>query len=308
VAVGAAGMVLQVGCGVPSSLASSVGNLPEPDLSDLPLPDLAITGPPTPTVAVSSGELTPVPAAPAPSQSAPTVPGLVVGKTGGDGVYLRSSIKPEKKVKVWPDGTPMALVGEDRTVDGKLWRNVRDPAGNVGWVPAQYLVESSASGPTPAAAATRDAAGAAPARWNLVDLDAFANGNVPLAAEQLRALGVGEIRGRAQKVEGGVVLRNLPRYYGTIVRLEGYVGEVRQAPADSPLARLLGFGVLQAVVSCRDGTIVDLFHLGTAAELRIGDLVVAFGLPAGQSSVENRLAGPTTRLAVVSKLVEKVPD
>ena len=65
----------------------------------------------------------------------------VVGNTGGDGVYIRRTPDMEDRVKAWPDGTEMIEIGDVVTVDGRTWRNVRDPDGFEGFVPAQHLVE-----------------------------------------------------------------------------------------------------------------------------------------------------------------------
>jgi len=63
----------------------------------------------------------------------------VVANTGGDGVYVRRTPKLDDKVVAWPDNTPMVDLGEQATGDGTTWRKVRDPRGNVGYVPTQYL-------------------------------------------------------------------------------------------------------------------------------------------------------------------------
>jgi hypothetical protein len=39
----------------------------------------------------------------------------------------------------------MVVIGEDRQVDGTVWKHVRDPDGNVGWVPAEYLAPAPSS-------------------------------------------------------------------------------------------------------------------------------------------------------------------
>lgn len=314
--LGGAVTALAAGCSFPASLAVHEGS------SGGGSPDLSLGG----VLGLASGSLSaPSPTAvttilpivvTAPVEPSPT-PGpetLLVGKTGGDGVYIRSSIKPEKKIKVWPDGTTMAVVGNDQTVDSRTWKNVRDPAGNVGWVPAQYLVPTptAAKASTPSARPTAtgtpdEAVGVPPARWNTAERDAFASGNVSLAAAQLRALGVSEVKGRAQNPSPAAVLESPARYYGTMLRLEGYVALVQQAPADSAIAQLLGLGVVHLLVSCRDGTVVDVFQLGTTGNARIGDLVAVYGLAAGQAKDDDRLAGSTTRLVLVTKLIEKLP-
>lgn len=39
-----------------------------------------------------------------------------------------------------PVGTVLELVGPDQKVDGQVWRNVRDPSGNVGYILSDFLV------------------------------------------------------------------------------------------------------------------------------------------------------------------------
>jgi len=81
----------------------------------------------------------------------------VVANTGGIGVYLRRTPRLADKVKAWPDGTTLLIVGQDGTSEGRVWKQVRDPDGNVGWVPAEYVlpeqpIERPASAPPTALA------------------------------------------------------------------------------------------------------------------------------------------------------------
>jgi hypothetical protein len=75
---------------------------------------------------------------------------LVVANTGGDGIWIRKTPGTGDKLKAWPDGTAMVVVGPDQSVDGAAWKNVRDPDGTVGWVAAAYL--TAATGTAAAAA------------------------------------------------------------------------------------------------------------------------------------------------------------
>ncbi len=61
-----------------------------------------------------------------------------VGNTGGTGVYVRRTPNTEDRVRAWPDGTTLRLIGSDVTENGMTWKHVEDPAGNQGWVPIQY--------------------------------------------------------------------------------------------------------------------------------------------------------------------------
>ncbi len=69
----------------------------------------------------------------------PSPQAFTVGNTDGQGVYLRRSPLGER-IRAWPDGTVMIAIGGDQIVDGKTWRNVKDPDGNDGWALADYLV------------------------------------------------------------------------------------------------------------------------------------------------------------------------
>jgi serine/threonine-protein kinase len=64
---------------------------------------------------------------------------VVVANTGGSGVYVRRTAEGGERVRAWPDTTRFQLRGEERDVNGQKWVAVTDPAGNQGWVPAQYV-------------------------------------------------------------------------------------------------------------------------------------------------------------------------
>ncbi len=72
---------------------------------------------------------------------------LLVGNTGGDGVYLRRTPSMADRVKAWPDGTRMKIIGRDQSGEGKTWKHVIDPDGTTGFIPIEYLVPT---GPAPA--------------------------------------------------------------------------------------------------------------------------------------------------------------
>ena len=93
--------------------------------------------PPTATAAVLP-TATPSPtSAPTPQPEAKT---YKVGNTNGLGAYLRRTAGGPEKIKAWPDGSVMTVIGGDQIVDGTTWKNVKDPDGNQGWMAADYLV------------------------------------------------------------------------------------------------------------------------------------------------------------------------
>lgn len=70
----------------------------------------------------------------------PATSRFVVGNTNGDGVSLRRSPKLDDRWLAWQDGTVMEVVGPEVSGDGLTWRHVRDPRGNTGYIPSQYLI------------------------------------------------------------------------------------------------------------------------------------------------------------------------
>ena len=92
------------------------------------------TAVPTPTVAAAA------PTAPA---AAPTAAPskLKIGNTDGFGACIRADAAVTAGcVRAWPDGTVLDVVGADKTVEGKPWRNVKDTQGNAGWILSDYLL------------------------------------------------------------------------------------------------------------------------------------------------------------------------
>jgi hypothetical protein len=53
---------------------------------------------------------------------------------------LRDAPRSVELGKRWPDGTEMDGLGAEQDVAGWTWSRVRDPDGNDGWVPTNYLV------------------------------------------------------------------------------------------------------------------------------------------------------------------------
>ncbi len=68
---------------------------------------------------------------------------LRVGNTDKMGVYIRRAAVMSDIIKAWPDGAVMVVIGADQQAEGRLWKNIRDPDGNEGWVPAAFLFGAS---------------------------------------------------------------------------------------------------------------------------------------------------------------------
>jgi hypothetical protein len=89
--------------------------------------------------------------------------------TNGDGVFIRRTPRSADRIVAWPDNAVMEYQGEQSQNEGITWAKMKDPKGNVGWVPVQYLTPANdppapAAPPVPPAApAPAQSAPAAPA-------------------------------------------------------------------------------------------------------------------------------------------------
>ena len=129
--------------------APPLGLTPAPTVALTPLVSPTATPPPaTATPRPTTGTPSPVPQVqPSATATPPVGQWVAVANTGGDGIYLRRTPRLADRLIGWPDGTKLQVVGPDAQGDGQPWKQVRDPQGNVGWVPAQYVTPTSP--PTP---------------------------------------------------------------------------------------------------------------------------------------------------------------
>jgi len=99
------------------------------------------TAPRAQTVGVIEATPTPTPQPqPTPTPTAPLSGKVQVANTGGVGAYIRRTPNMKDKIVAWPDRTILDVIGEDVDANGIHWKHVRDPKGNEGFVPSQYLV------------------------------------------------------------------------------------------------------------------------------------------------------------------------
>ena len=85
----------------------------------------------------------------------PTPVPYVVANTDGDGVYIRRSPDSADRIKAWPEGARMIEIAGTVVAGNMNWRNVTDPDGNEGFVPAQYLIKESSAQKTATSEARR---------------------------------------------------------------------------------------------------------------------------------------------------------
>ena len=79
----------------------------------------------------------------------------------GAGAWIYGLPSSAARIRLWPDGTAMEVVGGSLIGDGITWQKGNGPAGNVGGVDVTYLVAPPAT-PTPRFASTPTRAATAP--------------------------------------------------------------------------------------------------------------------------------------------------
>ncbi|MCC6174662.1 MAG: SH3 domain-containing protein [Chloroflexi bacterium] len=103
-------------------------------------------GAPAPTVVTQApGPVATVAPTPEVAAKPPTPAPLVVANVGQNGLSLRKTPGAGERLGILPEGTKLEDQGESTQVDGKTWRRVREPAGTVGWVAAEYVATGDAA-------------------------------------------------------------------------------------------------------------------------------------------------------------------
>jgi hypothetical protein len=64
---------------------------------------------------------------------------VMVDSTDGEGLWVRREPGGDP-LKTWPDFSPMLVIGEDQTVDGRVWRSVLTLDGQTGWAAGEFLI------------------------------------------------------------------------------------------------------------------------------------------------------------------------
>jgi hypothetical protein len=54
-------------------------------------------------------------------------------------LIIRSAPPDGLALGEWEENTRMTYLGEESTIDGFIWKKVRDPAGTAGWMRGDYL-------------------------------------------------------------------------------------------------------------------------------------------------------------------------
>jgi hypothetical protein len=114
------------------------------DRIDAPIPPPSVVGeiilvPSAPTQMPAAA--TAPPGRPDQPDTTPAVGAQIrIGHTGGVGAFVRRTPRLADRLVAWPDATVLEALGETAEGDGLLWIKVRDPGGNLGWIPAAYVL------------------------------------------------------------------------------------------------------------------------------------------------------------------------
>lgn len=96
-----------------------------------------------PTSGAVLGSVPPVDLLPTVTVAPPTPAGgqfFVIAGTGAEGLNLRADHSTTSAiVNFYPDGTRLEQIGEDFAGADRVWRNVRAPDGQEGWVAVDFL-------------------------------------------------------------------------------------------------------------------------------------------------------------------------
>jgi len=88
---------------------------------------------------------------------------VVVAHTDGQGAYVHESKQVGDRLRAYPEGTVLEVLGPAEAGEGGQWLPVRTPDGARGWVLQEFTEPTSAPPPTSAPAETTPAAATPPA-------------------------------------------------------------------------------------------------------------------------------------------------
>jgi uncharacterized hydrophobic protein (TIGR00271 family) len=107
-----------------------------PTLTFTPSPTL----PPSPTVTSTPLPSATSTASPTPTPTSTATPVLAyIATTSGTGVYLRAA-PGGQIIGTLPDGAPVHILYRRETVNNRVWIEIQDALGRIGWVQAVYLI------------------------------------------------------------------------------------------------------------------------------------------------------------------------
>lgn len=122
----------------PTTTPTPAATATAPQPAAAPAATAAPTSSAPPTSAPASGA-PPSPTAKPTQAAAPAPAREAVVANAANGAFLSRTPSQSDRLLAWPNGTPLQLSGEEREAQGIRWVKVKDPRGNTGWMPKQYV-------------------------------------------------------------------------------------------------------------------------------------------------------------------------
>lgn len=140
--------------------------------------------------------------------------------------------------------------------------------------------------------------------WNTTETDIEKNDNMTTAVNLIKSNS--DLRSNATMPDPASVAKSPFKYYGKVVKITGEIGDIQEyAPGSDWSKNLGGSDAGQIVITSDDGTITDMFFVGSTNNLKNGDTVSLYGYPIGLTEVDNKSGGKTIQLAVVGNSYDK---
>lgn len=137
-------------------------------------------------------------------------------------------------------------------------------------------------------------------QWNKSDPDPLKNGNMKIAAEELKKYDT--LANIAERQDVSMVYKSPWDYYGKVIAFAGTVAVAENNPPDSNVSKALGGESCEVVIQYGEDIIVDGIIAGNANSIKVGQQVTIYGYPVGRTEVKNKMGGSFTHLVVVGKL------
>lgn len=119
----------------------------------------------------------------------------------------------------------------------------------------------------------------------------------------------GNLKSKAVSAEAADVQKAPFKYYGQVVRFAGHISDISEYAPGTDWSKNLGNGNAgQIVIGCDDGSVIDMFVVGSTGDLKKGDYVTLYGYPIGLTDNENSKGGKDTELAIVGNSFDKADD
>lgn len=164
--------------------------------------------------------------------------------------------------------------------------------------PAQPATTSSAP-PAPAPAQVAAPAPDASGSWNMNDVNAMTNGNIPVAIALLKTTDV--LKGDT-KTSSADIAKAPFKYYGKAFCFSGLAGVVDEYPPGHEISQALGEQGGEVVLITDSGAIVDGILAGGTGKAQKGRNASICGYPVGRVEVTNGMGGQTTQLLIVGRV------